>query len=189
MVSGNDAKDNWLVGIFLDPGCDGNEITQNVVCHNGVGVLLNANSGNLIYYNRLVFNIIDNAIDNGTSNSWDNGTAGNHWDDYTGFDADGDGIGETWYAVPGSATAYDRKPLANTIPRFSSAAVDLTYEIGTTGHQLSWLVVDTTPWLFSYVVSLDEHVLLSVNIHDSFANITFNVDARGSGWLRWQKQR
>ncbi len=43
------------------------------------------------------------------NNTWDNGEEGNYWDDYTGSDANGDGVGETPYNVYENFT--DRYPL------------------------------------------------------------------------------
>jgi parallel beta-helix repeat protein len=181
-VSGNIANDNTLYGIFLQDQCNVNQITGNTVQHNDVGIFLNITSdGNLIYHNRLLFNYLGNANDNGTSNSWDNGTAGNHWDDYTGYDADDDGIGEEAYKVNGSAHALDRKPLVNTIPRFSTTAADLSYEVGTAGHLVSWLVGDDTPWLLSYSVSIDGLVVSSGALHGSSATITASVNGLSIG--------
>jgi parallel beta-helix repeat protein len=42
-------------------------------------------------------------------NMWDNGEEGNYWSDYTGYDADGDGIGDTPHPVYENFT--DRYPL------------------------------------------------------------------------------
>ncbi|MHA1147885.1 MAG: right-handed parallel beta-helix repeat-containing protein [Promethearchaeota archaeon] len=67
---------------------------------------------NLIYLNKFSDNKI-NAVDNGTSNEWDNGTLGNYWDDYNGCDDNGDGIGESPYNIPGTAGAADNKPITD----------------------------------------------------------------------------
>jgi len=65
---------------------------------------------NLLYENCFIENTI-NAQDNGTDNQWDNGITGNYWDDYSGSDGDGNGIGDVPYNITGSAGSQDNFPL------------------------------------------------------------------------------
>ncbi|UCD13652.1 MAG: right-handed parallel beta-helix repeat-containing protein [Thermoplasmatales archaeon] len=91
---------------------DGNNITENMITENNQsGIWLwKTSSNNSIYHNNIINNK-QNAYDTG-NNSWDNGypSCGNYWDDYTGNDSDGDGIGDTPYLIP-SGNNSDRYPL------------------------------------------------------------------------------
>jgi hypothetical protein len=66
--------------------------------------------GNSIYLNCFINNN-ENAFDDGSNNRWDNGTVGNYWSNYTGLDADGDGIGDVPHNITGSAGSQDNFPL------------------------------------------------------------------------------
>lgn len=64
---------------------------------------------NNFYYNNFIDNT-NHAYDTGI-NIWDNGypSGGNYWDDYTGVDENGDGIGDTPYEIAGG-TNQDTYP-------------------------------------------------------------------------------
>jgi len=88
-----------------------NTFKGNYFVNNTYGMyVLNTINDNIFYHNNFINNT-KNAIDEG-NNTWDNDypSGGNYWDDYTGNDIDGDGIGDTPYTIPGGDNE-DRYPL------------------------------------------------------------------------------
>ena len=72
-----------------------NRIRGNLIAYNGIGIqFLNDWKGNVFEDNLLKGNLTQVAVLGGKTarrNAWN----GNHWDDYAGFDRDGDGFGDT----------------------------------------------------------------------------------------------
>jgi len=70
-------------------------IDNNLIAYNGIGVqFLNDWTGNIFRNNRFKGNLTQVAVAGARSarrNDWN----GNYWDDYEGFDRDGDGVGDT----------------------------------------------------------------------------------------------
>lgn len=105
-IEGNQILYN-AVGLYLDVSPyqpdTSNRIDNNLVAYNGVGVrFLNDWQGNLFRGNRFKGNITQVAVEGGKTarrNLWE----GNFWDDYEGFDRDGDGVGDTPYELYGYA--------------------------------------------------------------------------------------
>jgi len=105
-IEGNQVLYN-AVGLYLDVSPyqpdTSNRIGNNLVAYNGVGVrFLNDWQGNLFRGNRFQGNITQVAVSGGKTasrNLWE----GNFWDDYAGFDRDGDGVGDTPYKLYGYA--------------------------------------------------------------------------------------
>ena len=87
-----------------------NSVIKNKISHNNYGITLNNSCYNQIYHNIFIDN--DQNAQDASTNIWDNDypSGGNYWDDYTGTDADGDGIGDTPYDIPGGDN-QDRYPL------------------------------------------------------------------------------
>ncbi len=84
---------------------------NTIINSNKTGVELRSGaSNNAIHHN----NFIDcqkspQAMDEGSTNQWDNGKKGNFWSDYSGIDNNDDGIGDTSYTI--DSDSKDRYPL------------------------------------------------------------------------------
>ncbi len=103
-------------GIFIDPYAGyitkWSKILGNVFENNNISIYFKSGSlYNDIYHNNFVDSSQYHAGNYG-NNNWDNGTEGNFWDDYTGIDDDGDGIGDTPYDIP-IGKGEDNYPLMN----------------------------------------------------------------------------
>jgi parallel beta-helix repeat protein len=117
IIENNTISNDNLDGIWFESDSVNNIIrNNNLISNNRYGIyILASNDNNLIYHNNFLNNE-NQAYDSG-SNYWDNGypSGGNYWSDYTGPDANGDGIGDTPYGIPGGGN-QDRYPLMNSWP-------------------------------------------------------------------------
>jgi parallel beta-helix repeat protein len=141
ILTGNTALNNYY-GIYLEYSSNKSDLTGNTAQSNSeYGTFLIASNNNCIYNN--YFNNTINAYDDGT-NIWNitktAGTniigglylGGNYWNDYTGNDADTDGLGDTPYDIQGG-TNKDYLPLINISGLWGSIFGQVTYTCNTTG--------------------------------------------------------
>jgi len=97
-INGNIIKDNYASGLRLIGGlfpCKNNTFFLNFFIRNGIHV-----EGSNI-------NLNDNA--------WNNTDIGNYWDNYTGLDNDGDGIGDTPHIIDYSTLITDYLPIVDNL--------------------------------------------------------------------------
>ncbi|MCX6666362.1 MAG: DUF2341 domain-containing protein [Euryarchaeota archaeon] len=103
----NIVENNGENGISLEGESNNNTISQNIIKENNRGLSITTyhpSIYNQIYYNNFMNNTV-NAYDYGT-NIWNQSypDGGNYWFDYTGMDANGDGIGDTPYNISGGSS-------------------------------------------------------------------------------------
>ena len=167
----NTAIDNYVhdsSAIGMEVYGDNHRILDNVITNNGHGIMISSNnniisgntisfntngiglsgSNNIISLNTIEGNLVNMANDDGVSNQWDNGTIGNYWGDYSGKDADDDGIGDTPYIIPGAAGSQDNYPIWWDAPIVSidSPTANATFSNTAPGYEISIEGIPQSMW-------------------------------------------
>ena len=120
------------------------EVVGNVVYGNtGRGVSITSGASfNSVFRNAIGWNGVGNAEDDGNSTTWDdNVSIGNSWSDYLGVGA---------YAISGTGGSIDRWPsiLTDSISPTINHPDDISYEVGSRGHTITWSPSDLFPYSF-----------------------------------------
>lgn len=116
---------NWIVNnyqAFLIYQTVGHIIAANRIENNTEAINTSYGEGLEIYHNNFINNLMNVGIANddlwfpiggsdGSLPSWDNGKEGNYWSNYTGVDANHDGVGDIPYVVRTVPYTSDRYPL------------------------------------------------------------------------------
>jgi nitrous oxidase accessory protein len=112
IICGNIITNNRGAGLTKLEGTN-NTFYANYVANNSVGVEIGVISwqhsgNNTFYHNDFVQNIQQTKVINlDHSDYWDNGKEGNYWSNYTGSDANHDGLGDSPYVIFGERHTYD----------------------------------------------------------------------------------
>jgi parallel beta-helix repeat protein len=136
------------IGIQLTQSCNNNTLTANVAFANTLGLGLKDSRNNTVTGNQLLSNqqgltleaaanhntfsrnsFVNNAhhvlITASADTCWDTDDTGNYWSNYTGVDADGDGIGDTPFPIDADNT--DHYPLMT--PAAWWTQTDINYDL------------------------------------------------------------
>lgn len=78
--------------------CQGNTISGNLLAHSRIGIHVTAGSTeNHVFDNAFVANRVQVKYVQNVTEQWSRNGLGNYWSNYTGWDLDGDGIGDVPY--------------------------------------------------------------------------------------------
>lgn len=117
----NFINNNTFSGFYINVESNYNKFESNNIYNSGQhGISLRGNSiSNYIYLNTFIennngtFYLSNNGSQAYSSNEniWNNGTHGNYWSDYSGYDENGDGIGDNPYIIEGEGDNTDPYPM------------------------------------------------------------------------------
>jgi len=123
-IYGNNIENNDIAGILHHRTSFDNSFIGNNITNNNIGVQIGSSARTIFHHNNFMNNTVQVSYTRPYSFPpliWDE-EEGNYWDDYTGVDNNGDGIGDTPYVI--AENNQDNYPLMNpvdisVIPEFS----------------------------------------------------------------------
>lgn len=174
----NNIVNTSISGIYMEEA-ENVAITNNIL-QNCSGIALEI-STDVAFTNITLNQFLNNSIhahdDSGIA--WAVNDIGNYWDNYTGSDANVDGIGDTPYVwISGSAGSSDEYPIMDVNPKFTDSPADLgERKVNELTGSISWTVLDLVDCSIenpSYSILID-NVVVEDGMWESGAPIIFDL--------------
>ncbi|UCH03986.1 MAG: right-handed parallel beta-helix repeat-containing protein [Candidatus Thorarchaeota archaeon] len=194
----NTCKDSTNIGIYIARS-DSNTLSDNVFTSNtNYGIYINDDSD----LNDILWNVFADSSTNGYDKGTGNVFEYNYWSDYTGTDANQDGLGDTPYTFTGNS---DPHPLVDlpTPPTWTQSPVDRVLEFGslivcdlnaTTHLPLTWSLNSSlfsiddegvvTSW-FSLPIGVYRLEVVGTNMRDQNITGNFRVTIQDTSPPHW----
>jgi parallel beta-helix repeat protein len=180
-ITSNLIVNNHDFGVFI--GGNGNTFRENTIQDNGRGLEIQGDD-NLIFHNNIINNTLQVKVYRGI-NKWDNGypSGGNYWSDYSGVDADGDGLGDTPYIV--DENNVDHYPLMKPyVPKLFDLAIE-NIELSNSNPEEGELIAikvtiknlgerSSGPWTVRVLQNVSFSNPITVNRIETIANFVFS---------------
>jgi parallel beta-helix repeat protein len=162
--------------VKLSSSFDNTFIENNITDNRFFGALLLSSSDNRFYHNNFIFGPQSTGLYLmiGSTDTWDDGypSGGNYWSDYTGIDANGDGIGDTSYVIDPDVmySDQDHYPLMN--PYGSARAIAATVDIDPDVLNLK----GKPKWINAYVELPEGYNVSDVDVSTLRLNMTIQAE-------------
>lgn len=116
LISDNRFKNNFWEGLSLALYSSNNIITENIFKSNRIGVDFDVSCvNNKFYLNFFIDSEEIHVSEIPITNTWNTTYIGNYWDNYTGSDNNGDGIGDTPHLIDYSSLISDYLPIVDDL--------------------------------------------------------------------------
>jgi parallel beta-helix repeat protein len=205
-ISGNNITTNKNDGIYVEDHSNYNRISRNNITNNDDGILLLESSNNTVSGNDVknndggIFlwyssnnwfyhsNFINNTVQAYclfSINIWNNDVEGNYWSNYTGFDLNHDGIGDTNHTIDANNT--DKYPLMGPFNSFDTAiGKNVNVISNSTVEDFEYFESNSTIRMHVSNMTGDQtHGFIRINIPHALMSEPYNITIEGANPTYW----